>query len=151
MNYVAILAAIPAVAGFIGQVVFTKIGFGLALTSAILGYVMAFVSVYTVAFITDALAPTFGGRKDMASALKLTVYPYTPAWVAGILALIPMLGWLAILGLYGIYLLYLDIPVLMKSPQDRTVLYAVTIIVCAIIVYLVIGFIIAAILFRMLV
>ena len=63
MNYVAILAAIPAVAGFIGQVVFTKIGFGLALTSAILGYVMAFVSVYTVAFITDALAPTFGGRK----------------------------------------------------------------------------------------
>ncbi len=48
-----------------------------------------------------------------------------------------MLGILA--GLYGLYLLYLGLPVLMKSPKDKSVGYTVAVIVAAIIIFIVIG------------
>ena len=41
------------------------------LASAIVQYLLAFVMVYVVALIIDALAPTFDGQKDQPSALKL--------------------------------------------------------------------------------
>ncbi len=147
-TYVAILAAIPAVAGFIGTKML-GVSIGAALAAAILGYVLSFVTVYVVALIADALAPSFGGRKDFASALKLTAYSYTPFWLAGIFAIIPVLGILGLLGLYGFYLLYLGLPVLMKSPKERALLYAVAIIVCAIIISIIISAIIGMVLVRM--
>ncbi len=146
-NYVAILAAIPAVCGFIGSMLI-GVPIVAALISAILGYVLAFVAVYVVALIADALAPTFGGRKDFGSALKLTAYSYTPAWLAGIFSLIPFLGILGILGLYGIYLLYLGLPVLMKCPKDKAVVYTIVIIVCGIIISLIIGAIVGWVLLK---
>ena len=149
-TYVAILAAIPAVCGFIGTKLI-GVPLGTALIAAILGYVLSFVTVYVVALITDALAPSFGGRKDFGSALKLTAYSYTPAWVVGIFSLVPYLGFLAILGLYGIYLLYLGLPTLMKCPKDRAVLYAVAIVVCAIIISFIISAIIGWVLIRSLI
>ncbi|MGD1016338.1 MAG: Yip1 family protein, partial [Roseiarcus sp.] len=76
-NYVAILAAIPAVAGFIGMTIFGRNIFG-SLVYAIVSYLLTFVTVYVVALIADALAPTFGARKDQPSALKLVVYSMTP-------------------------------------------------------------------------
>ncbi len=148
MNYVAILAAIPAIASLIGTIML-GVSFGAALAAAILSYVLSFVSVYLVALIADALAPTFGGRKDMASALKLTTYSYTPMWLAGIFNVIPFLGILSLVGLYGVYLLYLGLPVLMKAPKDRAVVYTVVIIVCAIILSLIISAIIGVIVLRM--
>jgi len=142
-NYVAILALIPAVAGFIGSM---SLGLSIptALFSAILSYVLAFVIAYVVALIIDALAPSFGGQKNFESALKVSVYSYTASWLASVFLIIPALAFLAILGLYGLYLLYLGLPVLMKSPKERSVLYAVSVIVCAIIISIVIGLIQAA-------
>jgi len=146
-TYVAILAAIPAICGFIG----TKlVGVPLvgALVAAVLGYILSFVTVYVVALIADVLAPSFGGRKDFGSALKLTAYSYTPFWLAGIFAIIPYLGFLGILGLYGVYLLYLGLPTLMKCPTERALLYAVAIIVCAIIISIIIGGLVSMVLIR---
>jgi hypothetical protein len=149
-NYVAILAAIPAVCGFIGG---SLIGYsipgmgtmrmpvGAGIANALLGYVFTFVIVYVVALIIDALAPTFGGRKDFPSALKLAAYSYTPGWLAGIFFLLPSLSFLAILGLYGLYLLWLGLPILMKSPARKSVWYALAIVLCAIIVGIVLGLI----------
>src|SRR4029453_14283966 len=92
---------------------------------AIVAYVISLVVVFVVALIVDALAPTFGGTKSQINALKLVAYSATPGWGAGIATIIPVLGWIvAIIGtLYGIYLLYLGLPVLMKSPEDKTVVY----------------------------
>jgi hypothetical protein len=78
--------------------------------------------------------------------MKVAVYSYTAAWVAGILDIVPLLGLLAILaGLYGLYLLYLGLPKLMKSPPEKTAGYFVVSILAAIVVNVVIGMVIASI------
>ena len=142
-NYVAILAAIPAICGFIG---FSIVGIGpfrmsvaSGLLNAIVSYLLVFVIVYVVALIVDALAPTFGGNKNFESALKVTAYSYTPSWLCGIFLLIPRLSFLAILGLYGLYLLWLGLPVLMKAPQEKSLGYTVAIVVIAIVIGIVLG------------
>jgi uncharacterized protein YqgC (DUF456 family) len=141
-NYVAILAAIPAVCGFIGRLAW--LGLARSLSFAVVTYIMAFVVVYVVALLIDALAPTFNGAKNSANALKLAVYSSTPGWIVGVFALLPGLGVLRILGLYGLYLLWLGLPPLMKSPPDKAVAYTATIVVCAIVVTLVAGVIVGA-------
>ena len=105
---------------------------------------MTIVGCYIISAIIDALAPTFGGRKDSTQAFKVAVYSYTPGLVAGVLQVLPMLGALVALvaGLYGLYLLYLGLPVLMKSPQDKTLVYAAVVVVCSIVVMMVVGLVI---------
>ena len=69
----------------------------------------------------------------------MTVYSYTPSWLAGVFLLIPGLRLLTILGLYGLYLLWLGLPSLMKSPEDKAIGYTAAVVICAIILALVIG------------
>ena len=97
-NYVAILALIPAVAGFIGgsligvstPVLSVRVPIVSGLIGAVADYLIAFVVVYLVAVIIDLLADRFGGRRDFASALKrVCVYSFTPSWIAGVFLLIP--------------------------------------------------------------
>jgi Yip1 domain len=118
-RYIAPLAAIPAVATFIGMTligysmlgVSIKLGFGQGLTQMIIGFALALATVYVLALIIEALAPTFEGQKDRMAALKLAAYSSTPGTVAGILHIIPSLGVLVLLAsLYGIYLLYTGLP-----------------------------------------
>jgi hypothetical protein len=148
-GYVVPLAAIGAVAGFVGGSVIgrtlpfvgtyrTSLGSGLVF--ACFTIAMAVVGVFILSLIINALAPTFGGQKDSTMALKVAVYSYTPAWVAAVLNILPLLGVLAIIaGLYGLYLLYLGLPRLMKCPEDRAVGYTAVIVVCAIVLSVVIG------------
>lgn len=143
-NYVAILAAIPAVCGLIGAVLL-GVPILFALVGAVLKYLLTFVAIYIVAMIVDALAPTFGGQKNFSSALKVTVYSYTPYWLAGIFTLIPGLRFLTILGLYGLYLLYLGLPPLIRCPEDKAIGYAATIVVCAIVLIIVISLILGTV------
>jgi Yip1 domain len=143
-NYVAILAAIPAVCGFIGAILLGLPAFW-ALIGAVIQYILAFVAVYIVALIVNFLAPTFSGQKDFASALKVTVYSQTPVWLAGVFKLIPALSFLGILGLYGLYLLWLGLPPLMKTPPEKSIWYTITIVVVAIVVSIVIFAILAVI------
>ena len=148
-GYVAILALIPAVAGFIGTTLigrYMPIMSGLIYTIVV--YLLTFVIVFVVALIVDALAPTFSGQKNFTNALKLTVYSYTPAWLAGIFQLIPGLSFLGILGLYGLYLLYLGLPPLMQAPKDKAILYTVTIVVIAVLIQIVIYGILGVLFFR---
>ena len=142
-SYVAILAAIPAVCGFIGAVL-AGAPIGGALIAAVIKYLLTFVVIYIVALIVDALAPTFGSSKNFANALKLTVYSYTPSWLVGIFLLIPGLRFLTILGLYGLYLLWLGLPPLMKTPEGKAIGYTITIVICAIILAIVIALVLGA-------
>lgn len=147
-NYIIILAAIGPVATFIGL---SLVGVNLpvvgsyrvpiltGIAQAVVQYILTLVGVYVLAFIIDALAPTFSGEKNMDRAFKLAAYSYTPAWLAGIFMIIPALSILGILGLYSLYLLYLGLPVLMKSPEEKSLVYTVAVIVAAIVIFVVIS------------
>jgi Yip1 domain len=153
-NYVMILAAIPPVFLLVGLLVFGMPYFvfpiGFLIAQAVLGYVMALISCYILALIIDALAPSFGGTKDMVKAFKVAAYSSTAAWVVGIFYLLPFLAILGIIGgLYTLYLLYLGLPVLMKTPADKSVVYTVAIIVAAIVIYFIVGAITSRILVAM--
>ncbi len=153
-KYALILALIPVVASFIGQ---SLIGVSLGpfgsfkvpivngLIYAVLYYALTLAGIYLVAFIVDALAPSFGAQKDMVSSLKVVIYSYTAAWVAGIFQIIPALAILAILGLYSLYLLYLGLNIVKGSPSDKVLGYTAVVVIITIIVYFIIGTIVSAI------
>jgi hypothetical protein len=146
-RYVGILALIPALAGFIGGSLiggYDPISSGLF--AAIFGYLMTFVMVFVVAMIVDMLAPTFEAAKNFPNALKLTVYSFTPLWLAGIFRLVPGLTFLTIaLGLYGGYLVWTGLPLLMRAPREKTLPYAGAIVACAVALAVMIGLIQGAI------
>src|ERR1043165_8410045 len=99
-NYVAIVAAIPVVCGFIGASIIGAAGFRtgifIGLISAIIHYILTLVGVYLIAFIVDALAPPCGGRRDFNSAFKFPASAPAASWVAGVFALLPILSVLTI-------------------------------------------------------
>jgi hypothetical protein len=146
-GYAMILAAIPAVAGLIGTIVFLHTNPVLAVVTAVVGYVLALVGLYITSFIVNVLASSFGGQPNQIEALKLVTYANTAAWVAGVLNILPFIGWLGSLvgGIYALYTLYLGLPKLMKNPADKTVAYFIVTLVVAIVVYAVIGFIVTII------
>jgi hypothetical protein len=143
-GYVCIVAAIPAIAGVIGGLLFGMAAFGVAgpmflvpaIVGAIIGYIGSLISVAVVAMIIDALAPSFDATKSQIQAFKVAAYAFTPAWVAGILAIVPMIGWLGMLvgGLYSLYVLYLGQPKLMRAPEQKAMGYVVVTIIVAIVV-----------------
>jgi len=117
---------------------------GIAVRNGIVVYVLSLVGVFVLALIIDALAPTFGGQKNQIQALKTAAYSYTAAWVGGIFNLIPSLALLGLLALlYCFYLLFLGLPVLMKAPEDKAVGYTAVVIIVAIVLYFVIGAVVA--------
>jgi hypothetical protein len=145
-GYVIPMAAIGAIAGFIGRTIIGypfigRVSMMSGLVGAIFTIVFAIVGVFVVSLIIDALAPTFNAQKNSLQAFKVAAYSFTPAWIAAVLNIIPMLGVLAIIGaLYSIYLLYLGLPRLMKAPQEKAVPYTLVVIVCGIVV----GFVLSA-------
>jgi Yip1 domain len=139
-SYIIPLAAIPAIAAFIGLSIvgmpyIGRLSMMTGLSIMVTQFVLALVGVFVLSLVIDFLAPQFGGEKSQAQALKVAAYSMTAAWVAGIFAILPMLGILSILGLYSIYLLYLGLPVLMKVPQDKAMVYTVVVIVAGIIIW----------------
>ncbi|HTT08091.1 MAG TPA: Yip1 family protein [Gammaproteobacteria bacterium] len=149
VNYAMILAAIPAIAGFIGSAIVghaipfagttIRLPIVTALGYAISEYILSLIGVYLVSLLVDALAPTFGGEKNQINALKLTIYSSTAGWLAGIFAILPGLQMLGILGLYGAYLFYTGLPVLMKCPSDKAAAYTVVSILAAALLFSVAG------------
>jgi hypothetical protein len=152
MGYAMILAAIPAVAQFIGGL-FPTCVLGVCLhhnliavaVGAILTYILSLAGVFIISIIVDELAPSFGGTKNRMQALKLVVYSWTAFWIAGIFGAVPFLGILSIVGLYSFYLLYLGMPVMMKSPQDKVIGYTAVSVILGIIVYAVVAAIAGAV------
>ena len=148
-GYVAPLAALGVVAGLVGRTLVgydvpvlghVRAGFVLGLGAALVVYLLSFVGVFAIAWLVDALAPLFGGQRDPLRALKLTAYSYTPAWVAGILPLVPALAMLALLaGCYSLYLLYVGLPVLTRCPKDKSLGYTIVLVVCAVLISTAIG------------
>lgn len=149
-NYVVYLAAIPPLAGFIGSSIIGVAGgagtirvplFG-GLLGAVMAYLLTFAIVYAVAIVIDQLAPRFGGQKDFASALKITVYAFTPYWVLGVCQMIAGLRFVGyVAAFFGVYLLWLGLPRLMKVPAHRVVPYVAATAACAVVALLMLALI----------
>jgi hypothetical protein len=147
-SYIMILAAIGPVASIIGLSIFGlsapfsgayRLPLGSVVGHAVVSYVLALAGVYVFGLVINALAPTFLGTKDEIQALKVAAYSSTAAWLAGIFMLVPALGVLQILGLYSLYLLYLGLPLLMKAPQEKALVYTVVVIVVGVVIMGLIG------------
>lgn len=155
-SYVMILAAIPAGFQFLGNLLVGRrlplVGvfrwpIGRALGYAVVSYVLALVAVYVFALIINELAPTFASTKNMTNAVKLSVYSMTPAWLAGVLFIVPGLWALSVVAsLYGLYLLYLgfDTP-MMETPKDKIPGYMALSIVVVVVLYVVLSWIVKGI------
>jgi hypothetical protein len=147
LGYAAILAAIPAIAQAVHGLM-PHCLFGVCYTpnpmfvviSAVLYYVLSLVSVFLIGLIIDALATSFGAEKNQIQAMKVAVYSWTAAWLAGVFIIIPWVGaLLGLVGLYSLYLLYLGLKGVMKSPDDKAVIYTVVVVVLAIVVFVIGG------------
>ncbi len=127
-SYVAILALVPAIFGFVGGCIVGAVvpGIGLVrvpildgLFGAVFGYVVTCATVLVLGLMISLLAPAFGGRRSFDNAFKLAVYSYTPVWLAGIFLLAPGLRFLELTGFYGAYLLWTGVPRLIKLPERK--------------------------------
>ena len=142
-QYVMILAAIPAVAGFIGLSIVGypafRIGVGPGVAYMVLHYLLSLGMVYVLALLIDALAPSFGGEKSFMQAFKVAAFAPTAAWLAGIFNILPTLSILSILGLYSLYLLFTGLAPVMRTPEDKSIPYTVVVIIAAIVLNVVIA------------
>lgn len=155
-GYAMILAAIPALAQFIGRAIigynvpfvgWVRSGIGSALLYSIFYYIFSLAVVFVLGIIINALATTFGSEQNSVNAMKLAVYSFTPAWVAGVLYIIPPLSILTILAsLYGLYLLYLgfNLPML-NTPKDKVVPFLIVSIIIVVVLMAIMGVILGAI------
>jgi len=147
VGYVVPLCALAAICGFIGLSVFGVSAFGVSyrvplmtgLVSAVLQVVLGVAGVFLLAFVTNALAPTFGSQQNMGQAHKLAAYGSTAGFLSGVFAIFPPLAILSLVGLYSLYLLYVGLPKMMKTPDDKRVGYFITIILVAIVAWILIG------------
>jgi hypothetical protein len=154
-GYAMILAAIPAIAGFIGRSLIGvtvpfigttfKIPIGSGLVWAVLYYLLSLGGVYVIALIMDALAPQFGASKNLTASLKVAIFSSTAAWIAGIFSILPILSILSIVGLYSLYLLYLGMKSLKDAQEDKLIGYYVVLLILTIVVYVIVGVIVGAV------
>ena len=86
-RYAMILAAIGPVCSLLGGQLMPIMGMKLSIVGAIVvalvSYGMSLLGVFLVGLIINALAPNFGGTANKVQAMKLAVYSWTAAWLAG--------------------------------------------------------------------
>jgi hypothetical protein len=148
-EYIAPLAAIPVVAGFIGLTLMgatlpglnvRRFGLSSGFSYMVVQYLLSLMAVYVAAVVIEWLAPKFKSSGSRVDALKLVAYSCTAVWLAGIFAIVPLLGILALVGLiYSFYLFYVGLPHLMKTPADQVVIYMVASAVVIIVLNFVLG------------
>ena len=153
-GYVMILAAIPAVAGFIGMCIVgsgvfgatVRMSIGAGVAHAVLGYILSLGGVYVLALVIHAFSPKFEGHGEFMDALKLAAFTPTPAWVGGIFNVIPSL-WIIgfLLSLYSVYLLFVGLPILTEPPKEKELPYF-CVVLLTMIVLTVVFFVVAALL-----
>ena len=128
-GYVIPLSMIPPAAYILGAVLFQEQGtlfgaiettVGAALQDGVIRYLFGLACVFILALAFDLLTPVFMGHTNRVQALKVAAYSSTPAWLFGVLAIVPRLGRYSVIGaLWSLYLVYLGAPSLMKVSPDK--------------------------------
>jgi len=141
-GYIMILAAI-------GPVAITIRTMAQGIVGTFISYLIALLMVAVIAWVVDALAPTFGGERNFVQSLKLTAYSCTAVWLAGILQLFGFLvGIVSLIALiYSLYTFYLGVAVLKKCPQEKAATYTVVVVLCLVVAAAVVGAVLRTTLF----
>jgi len=144
LTQISILAAIPAIALYIGV---TQVGWSVAgqepvrlasasaLGSAVLFYLAMWGAVAFIATCMHWMEKTYGGDVSLDECLVLTTVTATPLFLSGISFLLPIL-WLnvAVAGaalVYSVYLLYSGTSRVMKIDEDRAFMFASSVLTVA--------------------
>ena len=135
--HVMVLAAIPAVSGFIGTTQFGwQIGAGdpvkLTLESAgmiaIMYYFAMLVGVYAIGWMIHWMGKTYDADVPLAQCVVLAAYTATPLFLIGIMELYPVLWLNMVVGIvalsYTVYLLFSGVPIMMDISEDRGFLFS---------------------------
>ncbi len=127
-DYIALLAAIPPFASFIGAWLFgfshgptglmheTFLG---GLSRAALQYLLSLPLLYLVGFVISNAAEFFEGKADDKKALTLAAYSYTPVCLASVFGAVPGLRWLSVLSLYAVYVFHHGLTRMTKVPKNN--------------------------------
>lgn len=137
-GYVLVLALIPAIINFLSfSLISSLYSVPYAIIQAVISFVLTIAIVYLTAYIVDMLAPSFDAEKNFERSFQLVSYAYTPGWIAALLGIIPGINILAVIAgfAYMVYLLIIGIPVLKKSPQEKSTGYAILLVVIMLILY----------------
>jgi hypothetical protein len=132
-----ILAAIPAISGFIGTTQFGwQIGAGdpvkLTLESAgmisILYYLAMLVGVFAIGWMIHWMGGTYGVDVPLSQCVVLAAYTATPLFLIGIMEIYPVMWVNLVVGIvalaYTVYLLYSGVPIMMDISEDRGFLFS---------------------------
>ena len=135
VGYIAPLAVLTALIALLRFSFTARVPLAGAVAMAVLTLGFELMAVFVVALIINALASYFHGTHSPNQALKVTAYAATPLWVSCIFLPFPTLALPAqfLAGLYHIYLMYLGLEVLMRSPRDRALGYATTVVLSSLI------------------
>jgi hypothetical protein len=136
-SHVLILAAIPAIAGYIGT---TLVGWQVtgrevhkltpdsALQISILFYFTMLVGVFSIGALIHWMGKTYGSKQPLPQCIALAAYTATPLFLIGVMMLYPKLWLNMLIGLpalaYTVYLLYTGVPIMMGIPKERGFLFA---------------------------
>lgn len=134
-HYILIVAAIPAVIGFLGAAFIgwridsagelTKVSYSSALLLSLATYIAIAVGIYILGRLIHWMSATYGAVQaaDVAHCTELAAYVITPLLLAGFVGFFPSL-WLymlAVLGgiAYSVYLLYIAVPIVFSLTQEQ--------------------------------
>jgi hypothetical protein len=135
VGYVMPLAALAALVAVVPNSMSVRAPLSSAALMMALTLGFEVMGVYVVALIINALASSFRGVPSQGHALKVATYSFTPLWLSAVFIPFPSLStplqFLA--GLYHTYLMYMGLQELMKSPRDRALGYATTVVLYSII------------------
>ncbi len=135
--HVMLLAAIPAISGFIGTTQFGwQIGAGdpvkLTLQSAgmisVMYYLAMLVGVYAIGWMIHWMGKTYDADVPLSQCVVLAAYIATPLFLIGIMELYPVLWLNMVVGIvalaYTVYLLSSGVPIMMDISEDRGFLFS---------------------------
>jgi len=137
VGFVFILAAIPAISGYIGTTqVGWRIGVGepiritgdSAISIAIIYYLALIVGVFSIGWVIHLLGKAYEVVRPLPLCIALAAYTATPLFLIGLMEVYPVLWLNMLLGLpalaYTVYLLYSGLPIMMEIPAERGFLYS---------------------------
>jgi hypothetical protein len=136
-SHVLLLAAIPAIAGYIGT---TQVGWQVvsremqkltpdsAFQISILFYITMLVAVFTIGKLIHWMGQTYGSKQTLPQCIALAAYTATPLFLCGVMLLYPVLWLNLLISLpalaYTVYLLYSGVPVMMGISKERGFLFS---------------------------
>ena len=132
LMHVLVLAAIPAIAGYVGSAhVGWQIGTGptrymtddSAATIFITCYVALVACILVLGRTIHWMAETYGSAPQKNLALAIAAYSATPLFLTGLVGFYPSLWLFMLVGLmgiaYSVYLLYTGVPIVLQVPKEQ--------------------------------